>query len=138
MEWIVRPMVCDGAVVAEPLDPARLTDADLRTICLRMHAILDTIEMPRCEGRLIPLGLFDDIDTLESMVVHGHPSPSGHTSPPRLAEWAEVVREFGTYYGLAGAGPIIVDPALFREVASRYSWAADAEPGAAVDGGPFR
>lgn len=123
MEWLARPLVCDGAVVAEPLDPARLADADLRDICLRMQVILETIEMPRCEGRLIPYNLFLDIDTLDSMVLHGHPSPYGHQSPPRLAEWAGVIREFGAYYGLAGHGPIAVDPTIYRKEAARYSGA---------------
>jgi hypothetical protein len=64
MEWLGRPLVCDGAVVAGLLDPARLGDSDLRDICLRMHVILETVEMPRCEGWLIPRDLFDAIDTL--------------------------------------------------------------------------
>jgi hypothetical protein len=68
-------------------------------------------------------------------VLHGHLSPYGHASPPRLAEWADVVREFGAYYGLAGAGPIAVDPALWRAVASRFGAVAAAEPGAAPDRG---
>jgi hypothetical protein len=107
-------------VVAEALDPAKLTDADLRSVCLRMHVILATIEMPRCEGRLLPVALFDAIDTLESMVLHGHPSPSGHSSPPRLAEWVGAVRAFGEHYQLSGHGPIAVDPAIYHEVAARY------------------
>jgi hypothetical protein len=95
MEWLQRPLVCAGVAVAEPLDPARLVDSDLRGICLRMHAILETIEMSRCEGRLIPVALFDAIDTLESMVLHSHRSPAGHSRPPRLAEWLGVIRDFG-------------------------------------------
>jgi hypothetical protein len=39
MEWLARPLTCGSAVVAEPLDPARLTDADLRAICLRMNGV---------------------------------------------------------------------------------------------------
>jgi hypothetical protein len=85
-----------------------------------MHAILNTIEMPRCEGRLIPYNLFNDMDTLESMVLHGHSSPYGHSSPPCLAEWSGLIREFGEYYHLAGSGPIAVDSAIYREVAKRY------------------
>lgn len=121
MEWLTRPLVADGHVVAGSLAPTRLTDADLRGICLRMHAILDTVEMPRCEGRLIPVHLFDAIDTLESMVCHGLPTP------PRLADWVGVIREFGEYYGLAGVGPIAVDPVLWREVVSRFGAIADAQ-----------
>jgi hypothetical protein len=120
MEWLARPLVCDGAVVAEPLDPARLTDADLRAICLRMHAVFHTVEMPRAEERWMPVELFDAIDTLENMVLHGHPSPSGQRSPPQLAEWVGVIREFGAHYQLAGRGTIAVDPAIYREVAARY------------------
>jgi hypothetical protein len=85
-----------------------------------MHVILETIERPRCEGRLMPGELFDAIDTLESMVLYGRPSPSGHSGLPRLAEWWGVVREFGEYYRLAGGGPIGVDPAIYREFAARY------------------
>jgi hypothetical protein len=47
VEWLSRPLVAAGVTVARPLDPDRLTDADLRGICLRMRAILDTVEMPR-------------------------------------------------------------------------------------------
>jgi hypothetical protein len=133
MEWLGRSLVCDGAVVARPLDPTRLGDSDLREICLRMHVILETIEMPQCEGRLIPCDLFDAIDTLESMVLHGHPSPSGHSRPPRLAEWAGVIRAFGAYYCLAGCGPIAVDPAIYRELESRYNGAQQAERDAIPD-----
>src|SRR5262245_64916139 len=82
VDWLARPLVADGVEVAEPLDPARLTDGDLRSICQRMLAILDTVEMPRCEGRLLPAKLFDAIDTLASRVRHG--------PQPRLTEWASV------------------------------------------------
>lgn len=121
MEWLARPLVCDGAVAAEPLDPARLTDADLPAICLRMHAIFHTIEMPQAEERWMPVELFDAIDTLEGMVLHGRRSPAGHTSPPRLAEWTGVIHDFGAHYRLAGRGPLPVDPAIYREVAARYN-----------------
>jgi hypothetical protein len=117
MEWLARPLMCDGEVVGEPLDLTRLTDADLRTICLRMHVIFHTVEMPRGEERWMPVELFDAIDTLESIVLHGHPRP------PRLAEWVGVIREFGAHYHLAGCGPIAVDPAIYREVFARYSGA---------------
>jgi hypothetical protein len=119
-EWLARALICDGVIVQRPLAHDHLTDADLRGICLRMHAILDTIEMPRCEGRLIPYNLFNDIDTLESMLLHGHPSPYGHTFPPRLAEWSAAIREFGRYYLLDEIGPIVVDPEIYRELATRY------------------
>jgi hypothetical protein len=122
MEWLARPLLCEGVVVAGPLDPARLVDADLRAVCFRMHVIFDTIEMPRCEGRLMPINLFDAIDTLESVVLHGH------RGPPRLAEWSGVIREFGGYYDLAGDGPIVVDPAIYREAAARYLRAPQAGP----------
>jgi hypothetical protein len=120
MEWLARALVCDGAVVGEPLDPAHLTDADLRAICLRMHAVFHTVEMPLAEERRMPVQLFDAIDTLESMFLHGHLSPAGHSSPPRLADWAGVIREFGAHYHLNGRGPIAVDPTSYREVAARY------------------
>jgi hypothetical protein len=123
MDWLARPLACGDAVVAEPLDPARLTDTDLRGICLRMHAIFHTVEMPRAEERCMPVELFDAIDTLEGMVLHSRRSPAGHSSPPRLAEWAGVIRDFGAHYQLAGHGPIAVDPAIYREVVARYSGA---------------
>ncbi len=123
MEWLARPLVCDGAVVCGPLDPARLTDVDLRAICLRMHAIFHTVEMPRAEERWMPVELFDAIDTLESMVLHGLPSSTGQPVPPRLAEWTGVIRKFGKHYQLAGRGPIAVDPDIYHEVAVRYSGA---------------
>ena len=129
MDWLARPLIADGVVVAEPLDRARLTDADLRTICMRMHVILETIEMPRCEGRLLPVKLFDAIDDLAGRVMH----PGDH--PPRLAEWAGVISEFGAYYGLTGAGPIPVDPALWRRAAAWLGAVPDDEPDAAAEGG---
>lgn len=124
MQWLTRPLKCGRKTVAVPLDPAALTDADLRDICLRMHVILETIEMPRCEGRLMPAKLFDQIDTLESMVLHGHPSPDGHRRPPCLAEWLNVIREFGEYYSLDGDGPISVTPTIYRKIAGQYSGAS--------------
>ncbi|HEY1188033.1 MAG TPA: hypothetical protein VGE74_10270 [Gemmata sp.] len=126
MEWLTRPLTADGAVRAGPLDPARLADADLRNICLRMHAILNTVEMLRCEGRLLPVRLFDAIDTLAGLVRHG--------PQPRLADWASIISEFGAYYGLAGAGagPIAVEPACWRQALSLVG-APNAEPGAAPD-----
>ena len=127
MEWLARPLTANGVVVAGPLDPARLNDADLRGICVRMHAILNTVEMPVCEGRLMPAKLFDDIDTLASLVRHG--------PRPELAEWEAVVQEFGAHYGLAGASPIAVDLAFWRDAMSLMGAAPDAEPGAAADGG---
>lgn len=123
MEWLARPLTADGVVLAGPLDPARLADSDLRDICSRMHAILDTVEMSRCEGRLLPVRLFDAIDALAGLVRHG--------PQPRLADWASVISEFGTYYGLAGAGPIAVESARWRQALSLVGAATDAEPGAA-------
>lgn len=117
MEWLERPLVCDGAVVAEPLTLNRLTDADLREVCLRMQAIFHTIEMPRAEERWMPVELFDAIDTLESMVLDGEPSL------PRLAEWEGVICQFGMHYQLAGLSPINVDSSIYRKVAARYSGA---------------
>lgn len=109
LEWLARPLIADGVVVTEPLDPARLTDADLLPIGLRMHGIMDTFEMPRCEGRLIPAKLFDAMDRLTDSLRH----PG--SSPPSLAEWMTVAREFGEYYGLAGSGPITVGLEYWRK-----------------------
>lgn len=109
MDWLSRALTANGVVVAAPLDPNRLTDADLPTICARMHAILDAVEMPRCEGRLLPAGLFDSIDTLADRLRHG--------PPPKLTDWVSVIEEFGAYYGLAGAGPITVGLEYWQKAA---------------------
>ena len=111
--WLTRPLTCGRTMVLAPLDLAQLSDADLRDICLRMHAILDTIEMPRCEGRLIPRDIFDKMDTLESDVLHG--------PKPKLSDWMDLIAEFGSYYGLEGTGPIPVDLDLFEKLQSRYA-----------------
>jgi hypothetical protein len=124
MEWLARPLECSGVVVLDALDPARLSDSDLLSICLRMNVIFNTIEMQHCEGRHMPLDLSDDLDTLESMVVWGHRSPHGHPSPPRLAEWSDFIRKFGEHYQLAGSGAITVNPAIYQELAERYTIAA--------------
>jgi hypothetical protein len=120
MEWLSRPLTCEGATVAEPLDPSRLTEFDLPTICFRMHVILHTIEMPRAEERWLPVELFDSIDSLESMILDGHPSSVGENGPPRLSEWTRVIRQFGDHYQLTGQGPIIVNPFIYHEAANRY------------------
>lgn len=133
MQWLERPVVSDDAVVGAPLDPARLSDTDLRETCFRMLVILATIEMPRCAGRWIPVNLFEAIDTLESMVLYGHPGPSGCSSPPRLAEWTDVIHNFGRYYELEGSGPIMVDPVFYYETVARYSGARKSKPGAPSD-----
>ena len=110
MEWLTRPLMADGVVVAEPLDPARLTDAELPSVCVRMYAILNSVEKRRCEGRLIQTSLFDQIDTLATLVRQG-PSPHWH-------DWVDVVREFGTYYQLEGTAPIVVDQVFWRDAMS--------------------
>lgn len=122
LSWVARPVACDGRVVLDGLDVDRLADADLRDICLRMQLILDTIEMPRCEGRLLPVDLFNRMDTLESRLFHG-------PGTPRLSEWEALLREFGDYYELNSAGAIAVDPSIFREISARYAVARQASPG---------
>lgn len=74
-----------------------------------MYAILSTVEIPLCEGRLLPANLFDSIDTLADRLRHG---PS-----PKLSDWESVIVEFGAYYGLAGVGPITVELKYWREAA---------------------
>lgn len=113
--WLARPLISGGEIVLDALNPEQLTDADLKDICLRMHAILSTIEMPRCEGRLLPIDIFDRMDTLESMVLHGH------GGSPRLSEWSVLIDEFGEYYGLNTQGPIAVNAAIFRELSATYT-----------------
>lgn len=114
LSWLTRPLVCDGRVILGPLDPAQLTDADLRDISFRMMVILDTIEFPICEGRHLPVELFDRMDTLESAALHGH------GGAPRLADWVDLIREFGEHYRLDGRGPIVVDERAVRERWPRY------------------
>ena len=66
-------------------------------------------------------------------MLHGHLSPLEHSSPPRLAEWLDIVREFGEYYRLSGSGPITIDPVIYRDVAVRYGGAQQNELPAAPD-----
>ncbi len=54
MEWLTRPLTSDGLVVAGPLDLARLTDADLPGICMRMRAILDNSGNASMRGSIDP------------------------------------------------------------------------------------
>jgi hypothetical protein len=115
MLWLARPLASAGRTVLDGLDLARLTDSDLRDISLRMEVIFDTIEMPRCEGRLMPRDIFDRMDTLASMVLHGH------GGMPRLADWAGLISDFGEYYDLAGEGPIAVEETYYHEHATRYA-----------------
>jgi hypothetical protein len=121
MEWITRTLMCDGAIIAGPLDTGSLEDSDLRDLCWRMHMIMQTIEMPRAEGRLMPMALFDAIDTLESMIRQHQPDPAGRSSPPRLGEWLDVIREFGEYYRLSGHGPVNVDSMAYSDAVRRYN-----------------
>ncbi len=128
MSWLDRPLICEGNLVRPGLDTDRLADADLREICFRMHVILQTIEMPRCEGRLIPANIFDEMDTLESMVLQGFGSPSGHRSPPILEEWLALIEEFGEYYQLTGSDPITVEASIYRDLATRYDTSIQCKP----------
>lgn len=121
MQWLSRPLACGSTIIQPGLDPTTLTNADLRNICLRMHVILETIETPRCEGRLMPVNLFGAIDTLEGMVLYAQVSPYGHSSPPILDEWSSVIQDFGAYYHLYGTGPINVDLEIYRDVMTRYN-----------------
>jgi hypothetical protein len=89
-----------------------INDSDLKELCFRMQVVLTTIENAHCEGRWLPRDLFDQIDTLESLVLHG-PAPS-------LAEWTGVIREFGEYYRLDGSRPIEVDAAVWQETVERF------------------
>jgi hypothetical protein len=103
--WLGSPLLCDGDIVAKPLDTRNLTDADLWDICFRMHVILHTIEMPRCEERLLPIHLFDRMD-----------------SPLSLSDWTGLISEFEEFYGLGGRSPISVDAAIFRKTVNEYPW----------------
>src|SRR5262245_27801684 len=113
LSWLARPLTCGRATALAPLDLARLCDDDLKDISLRMETIMETIEMPRCEGRLIPRGIFDQMCTLEDRIFDG--------PKPRLSDWLGLIARFGEYYHLGGCGPIPVDFAIFEEYWARYS-----------------
>jgi hypothetical protein len=119
--WLRRPLACDGAVVAGPLDPAALADADLPAVCLRMHAVMGSIEQGRCEGRHLPLELFENLDALWEEVVRGHTGPGGRCGSPRLSDWEGVLYEFGEHYPLAGEGPFALDAAIYRRLAALFA-----------------
>jgi hypothetical protein len=88
-----------------------------------MQLIFHTVEMRIAEERLMPIDIFDDMDTLDGMVLHGQHSPSGHSSPPRLSEWLALIRRFGNYYRLDG--PIVVAPTIYAQQAARYNQSCD-------------
>lgn len=103
--WLSRPLACGNEIVLDGLDPGRLTGADLETICDRMWVILDTLEMPRCEGRWIPLEIFNDLEELEDQVYKGNVN---------LSEWSGLIARFGEYYQLTGSGPIPVTKEFYQ------------------------
>jgi hypothetical protein len=100
LDWLRARIVCEGRSVRPPLSLQNLSDADLPDICLRMGMILDSIEFPRCEGRLINLEIFNPIDTLESDLQHREEN--------HLVDWLHAIRRFGEYYSLDGNEPITV------------------------------
>ncbi|WP_439629895.1 hypothetical protein [Gemmata sp.] len=130
VQWLARPLACDGAVVLPGLDLARLRSSDLRTICLRMSVILGTIEDQIGGGRFMPLDLSYPIDDLSSLVFHGHREPDGRVRPPRLGEWVDLIRRFGEHYRrrLGESGPIAVDPDVYRFEASIFQARAERSP----------
>ena len=127
MNWLARPLTVDDVVVAMPLDPATITDTDLRDICIRMYALLDSFEMPICEGRLLPLDIFESIlDLADRIEFHGE-------QPPNLSEWKGLIEHFGTYYRLAGCGPILVERKSWLDAIAFLSSVEPAEPHDAPD-----
>jgi hypothetical protein len=113
MSWLARPIACEDVIVLEALDAEHLSSTDLREICLRMDVILQTIEMSRCEGRLMPVEIFDRIEKLADLVLHGWRPP--------LTDWTGLICEFGEHYGLSGDGPIPVDPAVYQNAVERFN-----------------
>jgi len=63
-----------------------------------MHLILDTIEFPRCEGRLINRDIFVSIDIMDSDIQHN--------KDVQLSDWQDTIEQFGEYYQLDGNIPI--------------------------------
>lgn len=114
LSWLTSPLTCDGKVVLDGLDATRLSDTDLRDVCLRMRVLLESVENERCEGRLLPVHLFDQVDTLEDLVLHRREGGA------RLSDWFDLIEEFGVHYGLIGRKAIPVDSASFHGAWTRY------------------
>ncbi|MBM4077071.1 MAG: hypothetical protein FJ267_15685 [Planctomycetes bacterium] len=53
LNWLSSDLVCEGLTIRPSLSSLQVSDDCLPDVCLRMHMILDTIEFPRCEGRLM-------------------------------------------------------------------------------------
>lgn len=111
--WLSLPLTCDGSMLLYGLDLVRIGDSDLFDISFRMQVILQTIEMPRCEGRLLPIEIFDRMDDLECKFFHG-PTTS-------LEDCLELIHDFGMHYDLeANGNSIPVNRTEFKSERSRY------------------
>src|SRR5690242_9911685 len=98
--WLRSALICQGETMRPPLDPSSISDADLPDICLRMSVVMASLEQPRCEGRLLPLDIFDAIEALDAAIFHG----KGY----RIEDWLPLVARFGEYYSLDGTKAIEV------------------------------
>lgn len=94
-DWLTSRVQCDGEVIAEPLAPDQLTVDSISDICDRMLTIMDHLEFQICEGRLLPVALFDEIDSF--------PRPPHPTNGQiRLDACLDLAARFGDHYGLRG------------------------------------
>ncbi|MEM7011169.1 MAG: hypothetical protein AAF585_06765 [Verrucomicrobiota bacterium] len=87
------------------MNPKLLSDADLTEICFRMHVIFDDVDY--AEGRWIPLEIFEPIDTLRSAVRH-------RPNETKLADWTELISDFGSHYDLNAVKEIQVSRESFE------------------------
>lgn len=93
-DWLRAELVCQGKRIRPPIDFGQLRDEDLPEICLRMWLILVSIEFTRAEGRLIPLEIFEPLDTLDSVL--------GTQKKLCIEDYRHVIDRFGEHYHLNG------------------------------------
>lgn len=101
--WLTRRIQCDGKVIAEPLSPSHLTVESIGDICDRMMVIMNHLEFQICEGRMLPVKLFDEID--------GFPrEPHLSNAQASLDRCIDLAVRFGDHYDLSGEAVIDLPP----------------------------
>lgn len=127
LAWLAIPVTCEGKVICPPLDLRKLSDADLPSICLRMHLIHDTIEFAHCEGRWMNLEIFGALESLYDAVRFREPS--------QLADWVQWIERLDERYGLDDKSTIeitrlaiVENASMFAELNFPYPFADDAAP----------
>lgn len=119
LRWLARPLVCQGETVLAGLDPAALSDADLKAILLRMNALHDTIENEYGDGRFISLEILGGLEDLEEIVLKGLDGPA------RLAEWKDFIAKFGDRYGLEDEAVLPIDPNVWKLTLAKFNRDSD-------------